>query len=252
MRRRHVLTATAVAATAALALSACGTPDAGGDFVSGGTFVKALTGDPGNLNPFNAISFDTIELMTAGYEALVYVDATGEQFPWLAESWEVTGTEVAFTLKDGITCHDGTEFTAETAANNINYNADPENATLIHGTQITADMSASADGNVMTVESAVNDPFLLTNIGTVLQVCQAVLDDVTTVDDTVNGTGLFAPDVFEAGGIQSRRVRADHAGGVDLAGEQQVRAVDSSSTMRYSSVSGRPGVSLVTSNGPQV
>lgn len=215
MRRRHALTATAVAATAALALSACGTSGetGSGDYVSGGTFVKALTGDPGNLNPFNAISFDTIELMTAGYEALVYVDAEGAFSPWLASEWEETGTEVRYTLKDGITCHDGTDFTAETAANNINYHADPENATLLHGAQITTAMSASAEGNVLTVTSEVNDPFLLASTGTVLMVCQAVMDDVTTVDDTVNGTGLFAPGEFQAGSSYLFTKRDDYTWG---------------------------------------
>lgn len=215
MRRRHVLTASAVAATAALALSACGTPGetGSGEYVSGGTFVKALTGDPGNLNPFNAISFDTIELMTAGYEALVYVDAEGAFHPWLAESWEETGTEVTFTLKEGITCHDGSDFTAETAANNINYHADPANATLLHGAQITTDMSATADGNTVTVTSAVNDPFLVANTGTVLMVCQAGMDDVETLADTVNGTGLFAPGEFQAGSSYVFTRRDDYTWG---------------------------------------
>lgn len=240
MRNRHVLTASAVAATAALALTACGTTSGGGDgdYVSGGTFVKALTGDPGNLNPFNAVSFDTIELMTAGYESLIYVDAEGTQNPWLAESWEETGTEVSFTLKDGITCHDGSDFTAETAANNINYHADPANATLLHGSQVTEAMSASADGNVLTVTSEVNDPFLVQNIGTVLMVCQAVMDDVTSVDDTVNGTGLFAPAEFTAGSSYLFTKRDDYTWGpfdvtsdtVGLPDELEYRIVDDEST----------------------
>jgi peptide/nickel transport system substrate-binding protein len=192
--RRKQLAAVSAVAVAALALSACsGSPDDAptGDYVSGGTFVKALTGDPGSIIPFNAISFDTWEVVSMAYEALVYVDPDGEFKPWLAESWEEGENEVTYTLHDGITCADGTEFTAETAANNINYNADPEHATFYYGATVTEAVSATAEGNTLTVTTSTNDPFLLANTGTILQVCQAGLDDPDSLADAANGTSLF-------------------------------------------------------------
>jgi len=193
MTRKHLAAASAVA-VAALALSACtATPNGGdgGDYVSGGTFVKALTGDPGSIIPFNAVSFDTWEVVSTAYEALVYTTPDGEQKPWLAKSWEESPNQVVFTLHDGITCADGTAFTAETAANNIAYNADPANATFYYGATITEAVTATADGDTLTVKTSANDPFLLTNVGSILMVCQAGIDDPDSLADSANGTSLF-------------------------------------------------------------
>lgn len=49
------------------------------------------------------------------YEGLVRIDTEGEIQPLLAESWEVSddGLEYTFQLQEGVTYHDGAEFTAE-------------------------------------------------------------------------------------------------------------------------------------------
>lgn len=54
------------------------------------------------------------------YEALFDRDPNGEIVPVLAESYTSEGTEVTVTLKQGIKFSDGTDFTAEVAAQNIN------------------------------------------------------------------------------------------------------------------------------------
>lgn len=197
MRRSTAPTTTVVLAlTLATALTACSGGDttddeASTDVVSGGAFVKSIAGDPGDLNPMQAVTFDTWEVVGMAYEALVYVNPDGELEPWLAAEWEETGTEVVFTLKDDITCADGTPFTAETAAANIAYNTDPANATFYYGSQVTEAITATADGNTLTVTSTVNDPFLVANVGTILMVCDTGLADPTALSETTDGTGLF-------------------------------------------------------------
>ena len=196
MKRSLIAPAAAGVVVLAMTLAACspGSPNNGGgdgDFVSGGTFVKSLSDDPGDLNPMKAVSPDTFEVVTLAYESLIYVTADGDLEPWLAESWTDTGTEATYTLKDGITCGDGSEFTAQTVADNINYNADPVNATFSYGTVITEAVSATAEGNVVTVTSETNDPFLAINIGTIMMVCDAGLADLASLADATDGTGLF-------------------------------------------------------------
>ncbi|TXK18874.1 ABC transporter substrate-binding protein [Homoserinibacter sp. GY 40078] len=238
---RKKLAAVSAVAAAALALSACASsPDSEPteDYVSGGTFVKALTGDPGSIIPFNAISFDTWEVVSTAYEALVYVTPDGEFTPWLAESWEESPNQVVYTLKDGITCADGTDFTAETAANNINYNANPDNATFYYGATVTEAVSASAEGNVLTVTTSANDPFLLANTGTILQVCQAGIDDPDSLADSANGTGLFELTDIQAQSSYTFEKREGYTWGPDgvtsetvgLPDEIELRIVDDEST----------------------
>jgi len=196
-RHDHAVAVAATALALTLALSACSTPsgdsgDAGTDTVSGGTFSVALKDDPGSLSPLTGVSLVQRALVSFGYESLAYTDSEGEITPWLAESWEETGTSIAYTLKEGITCADGSEFTAETAAANINFQADPANGTFWHGSNITADMAATADGNVLTITSEANNPFLVQSTGSVEMVCQAGLDTPDSLTDATNGTALYA------------------------------------------------------------
>ena len=141
MKRSTAVPVAAALSALALTLASCaGSTDQPsaeeGDFVSGGTFVTAVNDDPGDLNPLKAISPDTWGVVSLAYESLISVTPDGEFEPWLAESWEETGTEVVFTLKEGITCSDGSEFTAQTVADNLNYNDDPANATFSYGSVI--------------------------------------------------------------------------------------------------------------------
>lgn len=186
-----------------------------GDFVSGGTFVTAVNDDPGDLNPLKAISPDTWGVVSLAYESLIYVTPDGDFEPWLAESWQETGTEVVFTMKDGLTCTDGSEFTAQTVADNLNYNADPANATFSYGSVIDENVSAVADGNTVTVTSTVNSPFLAVNVGTILMVCDAGLADPSILSDGTDGTGLFALTDVRPGDSYTFTKRDDYTWGPD-------------------------------------
>jgi len=220
MKRQHHAVAVAAAAIAAtMALSACsgtsGGSDAGTEVVSGGTFSVAINDDPGTLSPLTGVSLVQRALVSFGYDSLAYTTPDGDGVPWLADSWEATGTSIAYTLKDGITCADGTDFTAETAAANINYQANADNATFWFGSSITADMSATAEGNVLTIASATNNPFLLEGTGSVEMVCQAGLDDPETLTDATNGTALYSLTSSNPGSDYTYTKRDDYTWGPD-------------------------------------
>jgi peptide/nickel transport system substrate-binding protein len=215
--RNHVRTAVvAVGAVLVTTLAACSsssspaTTTGDSKFVSGGTFRKAIGADPKNLNPFKMVDLDGWEMITYAYESLVYVTPDGDFVPWLADSWTESGTKVTYKIRDGITCSDGTPFTAETAANNINYNTDPANATFYYGSQVTEAVSARADGDTLTVVSTVNDPFLMANTGTILMVCQAGVDDPEGLAEKTDGTGLFVLTDVKAGDTYSFTKRDDY------------------------------------------
>jgi peptide/nickel transport system substrate-binding protein len=126
-----------------------------------------------------------------GYESLAHITPDGEIVPWLAESWQETPTSITYTLKPGITCADGTPFTAGTAAANIAYQADAAHGTFWFGSNITEGMTATADGATLTITSPTPNPFLLASTGAVEMVCQAGLDDPDSLADTTNGTALY-------------------------------------------------------------
>lgn len=242
----------------AMAVTACsGASEGGEEPVSGGTFVQAISADPGDLNPMQAVDFSTFEVITMAYEPLVYINPEGELEPWLAESWESTGTEVTFTLKDDITCADGTPFTAETAAANIAYNVDPANATFYFGSQVAEGMTATADGNTLTVTSPTNNPFLVENIGTILMVCDAGLEDIASLSETTAGTGLFPLTDVDPGTTYSFTKRDDYTWGPGdvtsdtegLPDDVELRVLGDESTMANLLLSGEVNAAVIT--GPE-
>ncbi len=182
---------------ATIALAGCGAVFTGasaggtGEVVSGGTFTVALNDDPGNLSPLTGVSLVQRGLVGYGYESLAHITADGEIVPWLAESWQETPTSITYTLKPGITCADGTPFSAQTAAANIAYHADPAHGTFWHGSNITEGMTATAEGSTLTITSPTNNPFLLAGTGAVEMVCQAGLDAPESLADATNGTALY-------------------------------------------------------------
>ncbi|GAA3630721.1 ABC transporter substrate-binding protein [Kineosporia mesophila] len=216
-RKERIALIVPLGLTTLVACGSSGSTDTGqdGEPVSGGTYVKAISSDPGDLNPFTNASLAGREMVATAYESLANVTAEGDFVPWLAESWKETGTSITYTLKPGITCSDGTPFTAGTAADNINYNAVTKNATFYFGSQITAGISAKADGNVLTVTSKTNDPFLLSNTGTVAMVCESGLKDPGSLDDKPAGTGLFALSDATAGSEYTFTRRDDYTWGPD-------------------------------------
>jgi len=223
MSRKHVGAPAALATSlvAVLALAACGggsesdQDPAAQSYVSGGTFTVALNDDPGSLSPLTGVSLVQRALVPYAYESLAYTGPDGEAVPWLAESWEQTATSITYTLKKGVTCSDGTAFDAGTAAANINYQADAANGTFWHGSNITEAMSATADGDTLTITSTTNNPFLLTATGSVEMVCQGGLDDPDSLVDATDGTGLFALTSAQAGSEYVYTKRADYTWGPD-------------------------------------
>jgi peptide/nickel transport system substrate-binding protein len=195
MHRRTTLPAfLAGGAILALTLAACSGGGGGTEeeAVSGGTFKHAVYPEVGSIEPMTANQPQELQILTYAYEGLIYTDGEGEEYPWLAESWEIgdDGTSVTFELKDGITFHDGTPFDAEVAAANINYHADPANATVLADV-MPAGLSATGDGLTLEVTAEAADPFLANIVGDIFMVGQAGLDDPSSLEAGSNGTGLY-------------------------------------------------------------
>lgn len=196
MKVRSVPAAT-LAAVGILAIASCGSTsdlgsDSSGDYAEDGTFTTIVNTDPGNLHPLitNLISTQTINTYTN--DSLLAIDSKSRVIgPYLAEKWTDEGTTLTFTLKKGITCEDSSTFTAQTAADNINWVADPKNGSPWLGALVPETTVASAEGDVLTVTTAEPAPFLLESIGAVKLACKAALDNPASVQNSSNGTGLF-------------------------------------------------------------
>lgn len=248
----------ATAVLLAVSLTGCGAATGGaggnGEYVSGGTFVAALSADPGSLVPMTGVSLAARAMVTYAYESLVYVTPDGEFEPWLATEWQESGTQVTYTVRDDITCSDGTPFTAETAANNLNYHANKANATFYYGSQVNDGIAATAEGNKLTVTSAKNDPFLLANTGSIEMVCQAGLDKPDSLKDKTDGTGLYALTASTPGATYTYTKRDGYEWGPDgvtsttkgLPDTLEIRVITDEATAANLLLSGEVNAAVIT------
>jgi peptide/nickel transport system substrate-binding protein len=123
------LSAAFVAGALAVTLAACaesqrdpGTGE-GGAGATGGTMVFGAPGAPDNFDPLFAQDGETFRPARQIYDTLItYRQGTSELAPGLATEWSSNpeGTEWTFTLREGVTFHDGTPFNAEAVCFNFN------------------------------------------------------------------------------------------------------------------------------------
>jgi len=126
-RRRGLIAVTSGVALVAL-LTGCVQSDratddgAADDAEVDSTFVFAASSDPVSLDPAFASDGESFRVARQIFEGLVGVKAgSADPAPALAESWEQSedGLSYDFTLKEGVTFHDGTDFDAEAVCYNF-------------------------------------------------------------------------------------------------------------------------------------
>ncbi len=81
-----------------------------------GVLIVGQIAEPKALDPAAVTAVNDFRILMNVYDGLVrYKDGTLEVEPALATGWEISedGTEYTFTLREGVTFHDGTPFNAE-------------------------------------------------------------------------------------------------------------------------------------------
>lgn len=79
----------------------------------GGSVVVGIQQDLDSLDPHKAVAAGTKELLFNVYEGLVKPDATGDYKPAVASDYAIEDKEYTFTLREGITFHNGNPVTVE-------------------------------------------------------------------------------------------------------------------------------------------
>lgn len=198
--RRSPLAGLVVGVSAvATVLAGCGSsgggssqgPSSSAAFVSGGTFSFAVSADPGNLDPQSTAASIPYQLSFFAYDTLLGISAKGAIESQLASKWKAAGQTVTLTLKPGITCSDGSAFTAATAAANINYIVNPSNKSPFNGVYIPAGAKATASGNTLTLQLAGPAPFVLDGLAETPMVCAKGMADRSTLATRTDGTGPY-------------------------------------------------------------
>jgi peptide/nickel transport system substrate-binding protein len=93
------------------------------------TIVVGLSADLSTFDPANTSSRDNVNIAHHIFSSLFTLDAEGRHLPDLAHRMEISddGTGYVYTLREGLTCHDGEALTAEDVAYTFNRIGDPAN-----------------------------------------------------------------------------------------------------------------------------
>ncbi|MFJ2699296.1 ABC transporter substrate-binding protein [Streptomyces rochei] len=140
------------------------------------------------LSPLSDDAFKLSRWSTA--ETLVKLDADGDARPALATEWKQSGRSWTFTLREGVTFHDGTELTAEAVVRSLTRaaGASPK-PRILDGVELTVE---AVDAATVTVTTAEEDPLVPQRLSSPqLSILAATAYRGKTVNPVGAGTGPF-------------------------------------------------------------
>lgn len=186
---RHLLPATALTAASSLLTGCFAGSGQGAESGADGKRVRVAMMQPprSGLSPLSDDAFKLSRWSTA--ETLVKLDADGDAEPALATKWRQSGRSWIFTLRDGVTFHDGTELTAEAVVRSLTRasGAAPK-PRILDGVELTA----RTEGDRVVVTTADEDPLVPQRLSSPqLSILAAKAYRGKTVDPVGAGTGPF-------------------------------------------------------------
>lgn len=93
----------------------------------GGNFSEGIVGSPRFINPVLAVSDIDRDISMLTYSGLLRATPAGDYIPDMAESYTISpdGTAYTFTLREGVTFHDGAPITADDVIFTVTKTQDP-------------------------------------------------------------------------------------------------------------------------------
>jgi peptide/nickel transport system substrate-binding protein len=167
----------------------------------GGTLLYGLLRDPIGFDPHIAYGASSSSLQGNVYDTLINYDVDESLIGALAEQWEISGDALTYTLnlRQGVTFHDGADFTAADVVANFDRIRNPDNG-LARRVEL-GNMASYEATDDHTVTISLDEPYatLLAVLATP-QMHIASAEWLETVADPaveMNGTGPFMLDSFE-------------------------------------------------------
>jgi len=231
---RLALAAALAASTALVALP-------GAAFADAELLTVDLVNEPSSLDPHMQWNPDSYYVYRNIFDNLITRDDAGEIVPQIATQWEyVSDTEIAFTIREGVTFHDGSPLTAQDVVYSVERITDPDfgSPQLSQFSTITA-AEVMDDGRVKLTTSAPY-PALLAQLVKLSIVPQAVVEAVGQEAFNLNpvGSGPYRFDGWDRG-VEVRLARNDdYWGEVGDFPAAVFRAVPDASTRVANLVSG--------------
>lgn len=200
---RRMLKPIGVLAAFSLALAGCSSssdpadPDSsdGGseEVVAGGDLVVGVTTDPDTLFPWKATQFQAVRVLENIYGTLTEFDENLEVVPGLAESWEASedGMTVTFTLREGVTFADGSDFDSEDVKSSFDMILDEATAAVSAASLASVTEVEAPDENTVVLTLSAPDAALPANLAVLGMAILSSDDSEEGLNTAPNGTGPF-------------------------------------------------------------
>jgi len=129
-----------------------------------GDLIIALPNDPTSLYGPNGADVTAGNAARPLYDTLIRVDAAGGFMPVLATAWEIgdDGLTYTFTLREGVTFHNGEAFTSDDVVATWEFGSNEANQ--YSGTFLDASSVEAIDDFTVVVSTAEPDPVFLTQL----------------------------------------------------------------------------------------
>ena len=155
--------------------------------------MMAVPVDPGNLDPQH--SAENVAIARLAYDTPITISGNGKVEPGVVSLWRDIGStsEWSLTVRKGVTCSDGSAMDAQTVAENINYVANPKNASPFTGAAVPAGAAATADPatNMVTVRTPSPSPFFVQSLQLLSLVCDKGLANRKLLASGSDGSGPY-------------------------------------------------------------
>jgi peptide/nickel transport system substrate-binding protein len=202
----------------------------------GGRIVYGYGAEAVNLDPGNAIDRPSFDVMQNIYDGLVEIDGSGAIQPALATDWTISEDNLSwtFTLREGVSFHDGTPFNAEAVTAQFTRILDPANelATLGQWEPILTEVTANGDYEV-TFTTKVPAGGLLNLLASGyggIPSPEAVAASGADFSRNPVGTGPFVFDSWEQGQTVTLRRNDGYWGGAPAIEELEFRLITEDSS----------------------
>lgn len=215
-----------------VAIDGSGAGSDGGGSVDGAVLVAAIAGEPDQLDPHSTSAYFSFQVLENIFDTLVEPDENLEMVGALAEDWEVSDDQLTytFTLRDGITWHDGSEFTAEDVVYSYRRIIEEE---LSNAWRLGAIASVEApDATTVVITVGAPTPDLLANLGNFkgLAIVQKANVDSGDIVTAPIGTGPFKLAQYATGDHIALEANPDFWGGAPALGGVTFRFISEGST----------------------
>lgn len=203
-----------------------------GGSVEGAVLTAAIAGEPDQLDPHNTTAYFSFQVLENVFDTLVEPDENLEMVGALAEDWEVSEDQLTytFTLRDGITWHDGSEFTADDVVYSYRRIIDED---LSNAWRLAAvDTIEAPDPGTVVITVTEPAPDLLANLGNfkglaIVQQANVESGDIVT---RPIGTGPFSIAEYVSGDYVTLAANQDFWGGAPALGGVTFRFISEGTT----------------------